>query len=389
MLCFLESSQFLTNFFSFCMDALYAVFINIVPFLVVLTVLVFFHELGHYVVARWNGVRVEEFAIGFGPEIFGWNSKKTGTRWKVCYIPLGGYVNLASEDEVEGTDESRHDPGSMMSKSPYQRIAISIAGPVANFLLAMVFFFGLYVSVGQKIPLNEIEFGQVVAESAADIAGLESGDVLIGIEGVDELTIPSFQEKVSNSVDQPLAFTIRRGESEQMVMVTPQAHDPESEKPLGRIGVAIAPVATYVVHGPLNAAYHAVVDTYKISVQTLSYLGQMIVGTRSADGLSGVIGIANVAGKVAEQGIEALIWLAAMLSISLGLINLFPIPMLDGGHIVFYIIEIIRGKPLPEKALDIAYRIGFGIVAFLILFSTWQDLTRLKIVQWFTSLFGF
>ncbi len=369
------------------MEALYSVFINIVPFLVVLTVLVYVHEMGHYIVARMNGVRVDEFAIGFGPEIFGWTNK-AGTRWKVCYIPLGGYVNLANEDEIEGTDKSRHDPESMMSKSPWQRIAISIAGPAANFLLAIVFFFGLYATVGQKVPLNEIEFNEVITESAADAAGLQNGDILIGIEGVDELTIESFQDKVSRNPNEPLAFTVRRGESEQVVMVTPEAQESTAGKSVGRIGVAIAPRADLVVHGPLNAMKFAVVDTYKFTAQTLSYLGQMIMGTRSTDGLSGIIGIANVAGQVAEQGVVALIWLASMLSISLGLINLFPIPMLDGGHIVFYIIEIIRGRPLPEKAQEIAYRIGFAIVAFLILFSTWKDLTRLKIVQWFASLIG-
>lgn len=370
------------------MDALYAIFINIVPFLVVLSVLVYFHELGHYVVARMNGVRVEEFSIGFGREIFGWTNKN-GTRWKVCYIPLGGYVNLASENEIEGTDESRHDPGSMMSKSPWQRIAISIAGPAANFLLAIVFFFGLYTTVGQKVPLPEIEIGQVIADGAADKAGILAGDILTSIEGVEELSLETFQDSVSSSPEKPLAFTIRRDQSEQIIMVTPLADKTATGNEIGRIGVAIAPRVDLVQRGFMDGLKYAVVDTYKITAQTLAYLGQMIAGNRSADGLSGVIGIANVAGQVAEQGVAALVWLAAMLSISLGLINLFPIPMLDGGHIVFYIIEIIRGKPLPEKAQDIAFKIGFGIVAFLILFSTWQDLKRLKIIQWFTSLFGF
>lgn len=369
------------------MDALYALFINIVPFLVVLTVLVYVHELGHYVVARINGVRVEEFSIGFGREIFGWTNK-AGTRWKICYIPLGGYVNLANEDQIEGTDQTRHDPGSMMSKSPWQRIAISIAGPVANFLLAIVFFFGLYMSVGQKVPLNEIEFGDVIAESAAEKAGIEKGDVLTGIEGVDELNLETFQRTVVENPNKSLTFTVRRGESEQVIMVTPMAEETVVGKTIGRVGVTILPRIDMIVHGPVNALKFAVVDTYRVTAQTLSYLVQMITGDRSPDGLSGFIGIANVAGQVAEQGIVALIWLSAMLSISLGLINLFPIPMLDGGHIVFYILEIIRGKPLPEKAQEIAFKIGFGIVAFLILFSTWQDLTRLKIVQWFTSLFG-
>ncbi len=368
------------------MEVLQSLFMNIIPFVVVLSVLVYFHEMGHYVIARMNGVRVETFSIGFGPEIFGWNNKH-GTRWKVSYIPLGGYVSLASEDEVEGTKSSRADSGSMMSKTPWQRIAISLGGPAANYILAIILFTGLYVTVGQKVPLNEVEFGDVAVESPAQKAGLEKGDVLLNIEGVDVMSIGAFQEKVSKSADQPLSFRIRRGEEEQTILVVPESL--KDDKSAAKIGVMISPRVEMKIHGIIDAVKYAVVDTWNMTVQTLKYLGQMIAGERSSDGLSGPIGIANVAGQVAQQGVVALIWLGAILSINLGLINLFPVPMLDGGHVVFYIIEIIRGKPLPEKALEFFYRIGFALVMSLILYSTWNDLSRLKVVQFVQNLFGF
>lgn len=369
------------------MDFLNSLFMNIIPFVVVLSVLVYFHELGHYVVAKWNGVRVEAFSIGFGPEIFGWTNKH-GTRWKVSYIPLGGYVSLASEDEIEGTDVSKADPGSMMSKSPWQRIAISLAGPAANYILAIVLFAGLYMTTGQKVPLDEIQFGDVMVDSAGDRAGLEKGDILQGIDGVDAISIESFQDFVADNPGKPLAFQIKRGEETQQIMVVPDAIELRGDKTVGRVGVMIAPRVEMVVHDFFGALKNATIDTYKITVQTLKFLGQMIAGERSSDGLSGPIGIANVAGQVAQQGVVALIWLGAILSINLGLINLFPIPMLDGGHIVFYIIEIIRGRPLPEKAQEFAYKIGGLMVLSLILYSTWNDLSRLKVFQYIQSFFG-
>ena len=369
------------------MDFLSSIFMNIIPFVVVLSILVYVHEMGHYIVARMNGVRVEVFSIGFGPEIFGWNNKN-GTRWKVSYIPLGGYVKLASEDEIEGTKESRSDPGSMMNKTPWQRIAISIAGPAANYLLAIVLLMGLYVTVGQKVPLGQIEFGDVINESAAEKAGLIKGDILLSMEGVEKLSVETFKTAIIDSPEKPLRFTIKRGEGQVDLQVTPAANKLASGKTVGRLGVALGPVVEQRVHGIFAALGHAAQDTLNMTTQTLKALGQMILGERSADGLSGPIGIASVAGQMAQQGFVALIWLGAVLSINLGLINLFPIPMLDGGHIFFYLIEAVRGKAVHEKAQEIAYRVGFGLVMMLILFSTWNDLSRLRVIQWVQHLFS-
>ena len=369
------------------MDFLFSAFMNIIPFVVVLSILVYVHEMGHYVIARLNGVRVEVFSIGFGPEIFGWNNKN-GMRWKVSYIPLGGYVKLASDDEIEGTEKSRADPGSMMSKTPWQRIAISIAGPAANYILAIVLLTGLYTTVGQRIPLDQVRFGDTLNESAAEKAGLKKDDLLIALEGVDKLSVESFQKAIADSPEKELSLTIQRDDEILILKATPERNELPGGKVVGRLGLGFAPVVKNEIRGFFAAIGHAANDTLEMTTQTLTALGQMIVGERSSDGLSGPIGIATVTGQIAQQGITALIWLGAVLSINLGLINLFPVPMLDGGHIFFYLIEAIRGKPVHEKAQELAYRVGFGLVMLLILFLTWKDLSRLAIPQWIQSLFS-
>lgn len=369
------------------MELLSSLFMNVIPFVVVLSILVYVHEMGHYIVARMNGVRVEVFSIGFGPEIFGWNNKN-GTRWKVSYIPLGGYVKLASEDEIEGTAKSRKDPGSMMSKTPWQRIAISIAGPAANYLLAIVLLTALYVSVGQRVPLDKVQLGNIISESAAEKAGLRDGDILIAVEGVEKLSIESLQAVISDHGGKPLGMLVSRGGENVRLIATPERNELPSGKIVGRLGVGLAPIVENQPRGFFEGLANAAQDTLTMTTQTLKALGQMILGERSADGLTGPLGIASVTTQMAQQGIMDLIWLGAILSINLGLINLFPVPMLDGGHILFYLIEAVRGKPLHEKAQEVAYRIGFALVMTLILFSTWNDLSRMKIVQKVLALFN-
>lgn len=369
------------------MDFLSSIFINIIPFVVILSALVYVHEMGHYIVARLNGVRVEVFSIGFGPEVFGWNNKN-GMRWKVSYIPLGGYVKLAYDDEIEGTKESRSDPGSMMSKTPWQRIAISIAGPAANYLLAIVLLTGLYTTVGQRIPLEQVRFGDTINESAAEKAGLKKDDILMAIEGVEKLSIESFQKAIADHPEQELSLTIQRGNETLVINAIPDKNELPGGKIIGRLGLNFSPIVKNEVHSFFASIGYAAKDTLDMTTQTLKALGQMIIGERSSDGLSGPLGIATVTGQIAQQGITALIWLGAVLSINLGLINLFPVPMLDGGHIFFYLIEAIRGKPVNEKAQEMAYRVGFGLVMLLILFLTWKDLSRLAIPQWVQGLFS-
>ena len=362
------------------------VLINIVPFLIVLSVLVYVHEMGHYIVARLNNVRVKIFSIGFGPEIFGWTNKH-GVRWKVSYIPLGGYVKFADDDETDAAKISK-DPHAFANKTPWQRIAIAIAGPAANYGFAILVLTALYATVGQKIPTNDIVVGEIFADSAAEKAGLRSGDVIIGLNGDTELTVQSFQKAIAEQAGKEAVLQVQKfpGNAIEEITVVPSIYE-EGGKQQGRLGIGLIPKVDQQVHGVFGSIWHASVDTINITVGTLKALGEMIVQKRSSDGLSGPIGIATLTGKVAQQGVVALIWLAAVLSINLGLINLFPVPMLDGGHILFCLIEGIRGKAVNEKTQEIAYRIGFGLVLALILFSTWNDIFKSNLFHSLTSWF--
>jgi regulator of sigma E protease len=365
-------------------------FFNVVPFLVVLTILVYIHELGHYVVARYNGVRVEVFSIGFGPELFGWTNKN-GTRWKISAIPLGGYVKMLSENEVFATaqeqaknKDSKTDlsPDSLLAKTVWQRMAISFAGPAANYLLAAVVLTGLYVIVGQKIPTGAVSVGKVVPGSAAEKFGVTSQDTIVAFNGEPLKSVEDLQEKITQNPKVTVQLTImNQGSTQPKTLSVTLDETTVRGKALGRLGVELSAVTRVENVGPLQAVKASLSDIWRITSSTIKALGQMIMGQRSADGLTGPIGIANLAGKIAQQGFSELILLAAFLSINLGLINLFPIPVLDGGHILLYLIEAIRGKPVTEKIQEIAFRIGFAVVMGLILISFWNDLSRLQFFQ--------
>ena len=324
------------------MSLISLVYYNIVPFIVVLSLLVFVHEWGHYLAARWNDVRVEVFSIGFGPEMFGWTDRN-GTRWKISLVPLGGYVKMFSDlnpasqpDQKLICQMSEEDKKvSLFHKTVWQRIAVSAAGPLANYLFAVLIFGTLYIFSGQKILSELAKIGQVMPESAAEHVGLQPGDLVLDVNGK---ALKTFYDQVK--------------------------------------------------HSPLTAYFHAIKDVYDVSARMLVHLGQMIVGKRSADALSGPVGIAALTGEVARKSITDLIWLAALLSINLGLINLFPVPVLDGGHLLFYFMEAIRGKPVSEKIQESGYRIGFGLIIMLVVISTWNDLYHLKVFEFFKNIFN-
>lgn len=370
------------------MEFVSSIFFNVVPFLVVLTLLVYVHEWGHYIVARKNGIRVEVFSIGFGPEIFGWTNK-AGTRWKFSLIPLGGYVKIFDglDEKGERPKDDKFPPDAALAKSPWQRIAVSIAGPAANYILAIVILAGLFMTVGQKVPQSGVEIGRVVATGAAARAGLVSGDEILAINGDTFKDLMELQGSIEDSPNKPITLKIRRQTEDEPILlsVVPEPATVNGRE-VGRLGVELTAKMLMVKRGYFEAFKFAAIETYSVSERTLKSLGQMITGKRSADGLSGPLGIASITGEVARQGIVNLFWLAAFLSINLGLINLFPIPMLDGGHILFYFLEGIRGKPLNEKAQEMAFRFGFLFVAALFLFSTWNDISRLKIIETVTSL---
>ncbi|MCA0369898.1 MAG: RIP metalloprotease RseP [Proteobacteria bacterium] len=375
-------------------DFLASFFYNVFPFIIILSLLVFVHEMGHYLVALRNGVRVDVFSIGFGPEIFGWHDKR-GTRWKVSYVPLGGYVrffsdaNAASQPDFASIEAmSEEDKAStLFHKTVWQRMAISFAGPAANYLYALVVLTLLYAVMGARVPTGEVLIGQVMEGSAAQKAGIAPQDILVSMDGERLATPTAVQNFVKTRPGQEVRAVIKRAGHEMALPIT-LGEKATHNKRLGTLGVELGAGTKHVDIALYAAPWEATKQIGHVTWDSLATFGQMIMGERSADGLSGPIGIALFAGEAAKRDLFELVWLSVFLSISLGLINLFPIPMLDGGHILFYTIEAVRGKPLSEKAQEIGFRIGFAIVGTLIVFSTWNDLSRLKIFGWIAQLFN-
>jgi regulator of sigma E protease len=366
----------------------------VVWFLVVLTVLVFVHELGHYWVARRNGVRVDVFSIGFGPELFGWTDR-AGTRWKVSAVPLGGYVKMFGDADPASTpdtgnlsqmsDEDRS--VSFHHKRLGQRSAIVAAGPIANFLFAIVLFAGVYSIVGQ--PFTPPEITGVAEGSAAEQAGLQPGDRIVRINGIEIERFEQIQKIVLLNLDHPVELVILRDGSERTVTATPRIDETADSRGnvmrTPRLGI-VGKKVEFVRHGPVESIWRGVSETWVQTVGTIQALGQIITGRRQTDELGGPIRIAEMSGDVARGGPAALLIFMAVLSVNLGLINLFPVPMLDGGHLLFYGFEALRGRPLGPRAQEYGFRIGLVLVFSLMLFATWNDLSRLPFVKYLVSL---
>jgi regulator of sigma E protease len=361
----------------------------LVPFLLILSVVVFVHEFGHYWVARRNGVRIEVFSIGFGPELFGLNDRH-GTRWKFSAIPLGGYVKMLGDaDAASATvDPGRaREPDSFPGKSVWQRMAIVVAGPVANFVFAIVALAILFVAVGR--PFTPPEVGAVQPDSPAAAAGLVPGDRVIAVDGAAIQSFEELQVVVRGSAGRELQLTIERDGETLDLPLTPAASEIEdrfgNRHQVGLIGVSRAGVE-YRRSNPFLALFEATAETGRMIGGTLYALGEMIVGSRGTQELGGPLRIAQMSGQIAQDGVVPAIWFTAVLSINLGLINLFPIPMLDGGHLLLYGIEAARGRALTERSQEIAFRFGLAMVLSLMVFATWNDLVHLKVVEFFASL---
>lgn len=363
----------------------------VIPFLFVLTIVVFFHELGHFLVARWCGVDVKTFSVGFGPELFGFNDRK-GTRWRLSAIPLGGYVRFAGDDNeasagsnsaalAEMTPEERS--RTFAGKGVAARAAVVAAGPIANFILAIAIFATIFTLYGRQVVSPQID--GVVAGSAAEAAGFQPGDTILSIDGTPITSFNDLQRLVSISAGVDLSVLVRRGDDEVTLLVTPELKELTDQfgnkQKVGVLGVSHSTTGGGVTverYAPPQAVWIATQETWFFASRTLSYLFQVVVGRESADQLGGPIRVATVSAQVATLGFVALVNLAAILSISIGLINLFPIPMLDGGHLLFYAVEAVRGKPLSERVQELGFRIGFAAVLMLMIFATWNDIIHLS-----------
>jgi len=378
--------ELLTGFFG-------GVWTYVLPFLLVLTVLVFVHELGHYLAARQCRVRVEVFSVGFGPELFGFTDR-VGTRWKFSLIPFGGYVKMFGESAPDAEDNSvSHSQQdldvSFFNKKLRQRAWVVFAGPLANFVFAIVVMAGLFSILGQ--PYTPADVGQVVEGSAADKAGLKPGDVFLTIDSTEIERFEQIVRIVQLSPGKPLEITVlRKGEEKVTVTAVPTPFEETrfgATQVIGRLGISRSSGdMLFVRHDPLTAIWKAGIHTAVLTGNILDALGQMISGNRTAKELGGPIRIAQISGDMAQAGIVTLIQFAAILSINLGLINLLPIPLLDGGHLVFYGIEAVRGRALGERAMGYTMNIGLAFILGLTVFVTWNDLVQLRVVEYFVKL---
>ncbi len=367
----------------------------ILPFLFVLTMVVFFHELGHFSVARLFKTKIDAFSIGFGPEIFGWYDSQ-GTRWKISWVPLGGYVKFFGDDNAASTPdrEQLEDKAAHMSakdraacfhfKPLYQRALIVAAGPFANFLLSIIIFTIVLATYGQQVLSPRVD--EVRPGSAAEISGLEQGDLIKVIDGRSIESFSELQSIITLNADTPLHLIVERSGQEMELTATPRRGEITDRfgnvHNVGLLGISRQQEAEDLVtvrYNPVVAVWKGTEKTWYIISGTFNYLGRIVTGREDADQLGGPLRIAQVSGQVASLGFMALIELAAILSVSIGLLNLFPIPMLDGGHLLYYGYEAVAGKPLGERVQEMGFRVGLAFVLSLMVFATWNDLVHLSL----------
>ena len=388
------------------------------PFIVVLSLLVFIHEFGHYYVARWFKVKVESFSIGFGPELFG-RTDKNGTRWKFCLIPLGGYVQMYGDSDpasarhsdqvaISAAEEKAEDKAKIREMTPEerkvtffakpvgQRAAIVFAGPAINYIFAILVLTGLYMFQGQ--PYTPPIAAGIIDGSPAQKAGIHIDDKIISVNGQEIRKFQDLRKVTMLNLDKEMEVQVLRTAGKDKwkdkpvtLKVTPELKIEEDrfgfKHSVGRMGIS-SPTSAFEMqkHDPISAVGAAFVEVWETSIDTLQALGQMIMGTRSTDELGGILRIGAYAGEFAKQGLVAFITFSALLSINLGLINLLPIPMLDGGQLVMFAMEKVRGKPLPERLQEYALRVGIAFLLGIMLFATWNDLVQLKVVDYVVKL---
>jgi regulator of sigma E protease len=363
-----------------------------IPFLIVLTIVVFFHELGHFLVARWAGVRVLTFSVGFGKELLGFTDRH-GTRWKLSAIPLGGYVRFFG-DESEASTPSAATLQAMSSddrkvsfhhKSVGARAAIVAAGPIANFLLAIVIFAGLYTIYGKpnvSPTVDSVEVG-----SPAEAAGFKAGDIVTAIDGARIDTFSDMQRIVSTRAEQELAVSIKRGDSNLVLRVTPALRETKdvfgNTHKIGLLGIKSVGKtggATIEKVDPITALGLGAKQSWHIVEETFRFLHKVFTGKAGGDQIGGPIRIAQLSGQAASLGLDYFLNLTAVISVSIGLLNLFPVPLLDGGHLAYYTVEAARGRPLSERAQEMGFRVGLALVLMLMIYATYNDILHIRSV---------
>lgn len=358
---------------------------TLLAFFIVISVIVFIHEFGHYVVAKLCGVKVTAFSIGFGKELIGWNDR-SGTRWKISLLPLGGYVKMfgdassastADEEAIEQMSEA--DKKMTFHHKPlYKKAAIVAAGPIANFILTIAIFSYFIMTTG--LPSAEPVVGEVMADSPAQAAGLQPGDRITRINQDEVSSFNDIPYLIATNLGTPVTLYVERGEQQMTIVLTPkEVLDDDGlgnqvKRPL--IGIRSAQI-TYEDVGPARALYEATRRTGMICAATLKVIGQIFTGDRGVDDLKGPVGIAQLSGQAADKDVQTVLWLIAMLSANLGLVNLFPIPLLDGGHLAYYAAEAASGRPLAQKVQEYGFRAGFVILLALMAFTIVNDIHRL------------
>ena len=360
-----------------------------IPFLFVLTIVVFFHELGHFLVARWAGVKVLTFSLGFGPELVGFNDRH-GTRWRISAVPLGGYVKFFGDDTEASTpsaerlanmtDEERAVSFHHLKVGP--RAAIVAAGPIANFLLAAAIFAGMALYFGKPSSVARVD--AIQPDSVAAFSGFKIGDVVLSIDGSAIDSFADMQRLVSTHAGSSLSFRVKRGGEVVTLAATPALKEVKdvfgNSHRIGVLGIqynAQPGEANMAPVGFLEAVKIGAEQVWYIISGTLRFVGSLFIGTGSSGDVGGVLRIAQLSGQAASLGFQFVVQLCAILSVSIGLLNLFPIPLLDGGHLLFYAVEAVRGRPLSERAQEMGFRIGLGLVLMLMVFATYNDILHL------------
>lgn len=357
----------------------------IVAFIVAISFLVFFHELGHYLVGRWCGIRILAFSLGFGPEIVG-RTDRHGTRWKLCAIPLGGYVRFYGDEDVASRPDFKgletlpeeERARTLNGAALWKRAATVAAGPIANFLLAIAIFAVIFMVYGRAV--SDPVVGEVTPDSPAAAAGVQPGDVMAALDGQPIDTFDAAVRYISVRPGVPVVLTVERNGQAVDLTVVPERVETEdrfgNEMELGRIGVVgTRDSGNFRVerYGPVAAIGQGALQSWRIVVSTYDYIANVFAGRMKADQIGGPVRVATMAGQMASLGIVAFANFAAILSVSVGLFNLLPVPMLDGGHLMFYAIEAVRGRPLSARVQEFAFRIGLFLVLALMVFATWND----------------